>query len=449
MVAPALVTPSLSLVFAAGVLVLAAPWLIRLPRLAIGLLGVSLAAGQLLRLPLPGQGGGILLSDLAVVAVIASAFVHLSKTPGARRAVVFFLLVSPWLLWSGWTTAIHLPQLAFAEQVVTGAYWLRLTAYLLLIPALIAVLSQPDLARYARRISGLTFGFLISAGFLQLAALPYLNVLHSFGLSGWDPHQWRLVSTWLDPNFLGSALILVGPVSIAYFLFQGSRLPPIARIAAVGALLTALAFTQSRSSFVALALAAFICSPLLIVHGIRQSFHHRMALIALAGLTTVCVGLLICLLGSRAFSGINDPTIQLRLSSLSQGWRIVEQHGLLGVGYNAYQFAAQRAGFISDFTVHSRAGSDSSFLNLWATSGIPGVVLFLVPWIAIAVVLRRKLNSVSDPLIVAALIGLAAWLIHGHMVNSVLYPHLLIVAAGAIALMLVQEKPPSTLHAIR
>ena len=64
----------LPLTFAAGALgLLLGPWLPRLPRLAITFLLFSLIFGQSLRFPLPGQGGGLLVSDLAVIIVLLSA----------------------------------------------------------------------------------------------------------------------------------------------------------------------------------------------------------------------------------------------------------------------------------------------------------------------------------------------------------------------------------------
>ena len=49
-------------------------WCIAVPRIAISILMASLVAGQLIRFPIPGQGGGILLSDIAVVLVLIAAF---------------------------------------------------------------------------------------------------------------------------------------------------------------------------------------------------------------------------------------------------------------------------------------------------------------------------------------------------------------------------------------
>lgn len=44
-------------------------------RIAVSLVCVSLIAGQLIRLTLPGQGGGILLSDIAVLLFLAVSFI--------------------------------------------------------------------------------------------------------------------------------------------------------------------------------------------------------------------------------------------------------------------------------------------------------------------------------------------------------------------------------------
>ena len=70
----ALSSYALPLSVAGGTLTLfSIAWFVRLPRLALSFLLLSLVTGQLIRLPLPGQGGGLLPSDLAVVVIILIA----------------------------------------------------------------------------------------------------------------------------------------------------------------------------------------------------------------------------------------------------------------------------------------------------------------------------------------------------------------------------------------
>jgi hypothetical protein len=127
-----------------------------------------------------------------------------------------------------------------------------------------------------------------------------------------------------------------------------------------------------------------------------------------------------------------DPTVSLRTQSLRLAWsEIVQPNWVMGVGYNAYQFAAQEAGIIGGFTIHSRAGADNSWLTIWATTGIIGVMLFLLPWIVVV----RHLAS-SSLLLTVCLLPLATLFVHSQFVNSFLYSHLLITLAIIVTLTL-------------
>ena len=66
-------------------------WPISMTKFVIWLLFVSLVCGQLLRLPLPGQGGGLLISDGVVVVVLLVGFVELLTVAEAPEFDASFL----------------------------------------------------------------------------------------------------------------------------------------------------------------------------------------------------------------------------------------------------------------------------------------------------------------------------------------------------------------------
>ena len=78
MVSSAYLAPYLPLLLTAGGLAALSVsyWAILFPRIAISLLAVSLTLGQLVRLPLPGQGGGLLVSDVAVILTLGAALIQ-------------------------------------------------------------------------------------------------------------------------------------------------------------------------------------------------------------------------------------------------------------------------------------------------------------------------------------------------------------------------------------
>lgn len=411
----ALATPPLSFSLAAGAVIglVLLPWLLAFPRFALFGLFASLFLGQLVRLPLPGQSGGLLLSDVATVIVLMATGLRPS------RVTRYSLLVTPFLLFSLWTNLIHWSPNP-SENLVALAYWARLAATLLLLPALLILLSSPRLRR-TTHYSLLTTTLLLSLlGFIQWWFLPDLSFLARYG---WDPHQGRLVSTWLDPNLFGAFLLITMP----YFFVRPTHYNLLTTTS-----LLALLLTKSRSSLIALALTALIFSPLLSRKLASKPAAPAIAL-ATAGLLVATSLVAIFFLGDRARGLLTvDITAQLRLESLQTALPLASEHLLTGVGYNRYQFAAKAAGLIDNFSLHSRAGADNSLLTLLITTGLPGLLLFLLPWAAIT---HQLIKKRAFPVI----FSMTALLIHSQFVNSLLYSHLLIALIVVVALALSEK----------
>ncbi len=479
---------SLPLTLAAGGLsLLFGPWLFRFPRLAIAFLLLSLIIGQSLRAALPGQGGGLLVSDLAVIIVLLSAglklighclpFVALAKKGDliGHWSLAIGILSTPFILWSLFTLVIHVPELGLHNTAIAFAYWARLTSHLLLLPALLILFQDAIVVVTTRRLLLLATIVLVLLGFLQLWLIPDFShspkfVLRSFSAEGWDPHQSRLTSTWLDPNFFGAFLAIILPFVIASLASVLSRHVLVRSFSAAPAaasegrglfapacagdqaekasqsahrtyraaltlstlvitIIVALLLTQSRSAYIALTLSILLLSPLIIVRTLRRPSPPRI----IAAISSLLLALI--LISGAAL----DATAKLRLTALKEAWQLVQQHAWLGVGYNAYQFAAAGSGLISNFTIHSRAGADNSLITLWATTGLIGVALFFAPWALVSQVLFRRWLSNNNPYTLAALVSFITLLIHSQFVNSLLYSHLLITLIVITALALITE----------
>lgn len=419
--------PILSAIGALGVITL---WAGRWPRLALVLLGASVIAGQLGRLPLPGQGGGLLISDFTVPLVLLAALWH-----GQRNCGMVYLalgLVLPFLLWSLFSLAINAADLSLPAIGLAVAYWVRLSSQLLLLPALLALASRETSRQLMRQLLWLIPICLAILGMLQLLIVPSLEGIGR----GWDPHSYRLVATWLDPNFIGGLFAIMIPVVLAtaWASWQWSALAVI---------VSALLLTQSRSSLVTLLIGCLFASPLVLILIARRTYPTTLiirlaSLGSLLGMVVILAGLL---LGNRAGGLFTfDPTVTLRLNALTEVWQLAAEHSGLGVGYNAYQFAAMQAGLIGDFTVHSRAGADNSWLTLWVTTGIVGIVLWLLPWSWVAGRLARRVWYQHDRVALAGLMALVIWVVHSQLVNSLLYGHLLIVVMMLLGVILTKPE---------
>lgn len=405
---------------------------------ALWFLGLSLIVGQLLRLPLWGQSGGLLVSDIAVVATLASAYVkYLSRSAApasANRLLTthYSLLTTPFIIWSLLTLAAAASSLAPRELTIAFSYWLRTSFYLTLLPTLLYLTRDP---RYYRTLTHSFIGAggaLVVLGLLQVFFLPNVAVFPSFILTiaggGWDPHEGRLVSTWLDPNFFGAFAVI--------FLFYVSPKKTVGHAFLSVLTVAALILTQSRSSFVALTLTLLGLSPLILLGLTRQHSKNRLALCAsLLSIVVLTLSIAALALGDRLAGLFSyDPNVQARMEALTAIWRLAQEAPLFGVGYNAWQFTALRAGLASDLTLHSRAGTDNSWLTLLVTTGLPGLFLFAAPWLTLATTTTRRWLLLLDPASLAALLSIFFLALHAQFVNSFLYAHLLITLACVCAL---------------
>ncbi len=191
---------------------------------------------------------------------------------------------------------------------------------------------------------------------------------------------------------------------------------------------------QPHHSFVALLIGCVVVSPLWWFGYRQRSIQAVVRLLVYGGLVIGIAVLGIGILKQRAAGLVTyDPTVQLRIHSLQEAWHLAQEQSLAGVGYNAYQFAAQQAGLITEFSIHSRAGADTSLLTLWVTTGIAGVVLFALPWAAMVSWLALNWVRTRDAPSLALLLSVVVWWIHSLFVNSLLYAHLLIMIALLLA----------------
>ena len=264
--------------------------------------------------------------------------------------------------------------------------------------------------------------FLILIGVVQLLLVPDLSVLDSS--LGWDPHKNRLYSTFFDPNFLGAYLVLVFSVVLTCSI-KYKRLVLVI-------LLTGILLTFSRSAWLMFAsflfLYSFLRSPKVLVYSI--------------GLF-LSAYLLVPRVQTR-IAGITDPadSAQFRLISWNNTLTIIKDNPWLGVGFNSYRYAQQNYGYISTGTLggNSGAGSDSSLLFVWATTGALGLIVFLVSYFY---PLAHNLASGENSPIA---MGLFSLLVEAQFINSLFFPQTLYLWLLLTALLAIENGKVRTKH---
>jgi len=230
-------------------------------------------------------------------------------------------------------------------------YLIRLAAYYYLANVVFEFIKQKKLSKNNIVNYFVTISVSVAIlGILQYLWLPDLTALKYYG---WDDHYFRLVSTFLDPAFTGIVLVLGILLVLAkiqkykYFLLMLFGVT--------------LALTFSRASFLSLLVAVFFITNL-----------KKFIKPALFVLTIIILTLLIS--PKPRGEGVNlarTSSITQKITNFKTSTNIISDSPLFGVGYNnicLYNSANNNA--------NSCSGLDNSFLFVWATSGIIGLVGF-------------------------------------------------------------------------
>lgn len=348
--------------------------------------------GELVRLPF-GPGNGLLVADAAILLFGTWSLGTWSLETRSRLTPPVFLFIA--------AAALSLLQsLLFLDppEVASGAlYLIRWVFYALLYFSVYhTVKTEKDFKNIiaALSVSALLLAFL---GFIQLAVYPDLEALEE---EGWDPHINRLVSTWLDPNFVGGLFAFIISILTGLALHLRTLPRKIALAAAIFILTTAAYLTYSRSAWLALAAGivtiSLIKSRKLLIIGLIAILIGLSASERARDRTQELVQSVTSVFTQTAQTP--DPTARLRIKSYNQTLYLIEKYPLLGVGYNNLRTVNHREGFVVSEEIHNAGGSDSSLLTILATTGIIGFIPFILIYIfALRVAWRTMRAAAREP----------------------------------------------------
>jgi O-antigen ligase len=326
------------------------------------ILGIGLLLGQVIQLPLAGFDAPLI--DIAVVvSIVIGVGAWLVRRDYSLQQFRSLLPVAIFGVAVLISWLISLPVLSASEVLVSGLYLARLLGYLLVPFIVVANFSAERLIVYTRWLLWLFAGFAL-LGLLQLAIFPDFGV---FEYLNWDPHNGRLLSSFLDPNFAGIWLAL--GLGLALAIWWSSRRERWLALA-VGVLLVFANFlTLSRSALLALVAAVFAVTA---IKNWRQ-----------LGITVLLLVVLILstpVLQARIKGALEiDVTSGFRLESWQNGVHTWLTHPVFGVGYNTLTFRRYEQALPGSVKLVERAGAgyDSSLITVAATTGTVGLLAFL------------------------------------------------------------------------
>lgn len=371
---------------------------------------VTLLTGQIIRLPFT-QSGAITLTDLAVSSTVTVFIIDaLLIKKSLKIPKITFTPFVLFTLSAIASTVMALNFLSPTQIAVSSLFLIRFIIYSFLSVVAYNSISKGSIEKWvnAQLIIGVIFAFL---GFFQLAFFSNLSFLQAFG---WDPHQMRLVSTLLDPNFAGCIFAILASLSISFYLYKNRKI----YLFASAVFILAIILTFSRSSYLAIAT---------VVATVGSVKAPRVLLISVAVfmLAFTTIGQV----RSRIIGALTiDETATARIESWQRAITIFKGNELLGVGFNTYRYAQASFGFFSfdnPLGGHSGAGSDSSILLVAATTGIIGLGLYLYLLINIFRVFKNKARS--TPLHLGALAAFLGLIVDSQFVNSLFFPQVMLV----------------------
>ncbi len=258
-------------------------------------------------------------------------------------------------------------------------------------------------------------GFFIAfLGLIQIIVFPNLVFQESLG---WDPHYFRLVSSFLDPNFTGGFLILTLIIIILSHELDLSRK---AKIISFLFVYLSIILTFSRGNILML----------IVSFAIITLFNRSLKIFFLS------LSISFLIISSYIFydnlvikpRNINkDLSASYRINSWKAGKEIFLKNPILGVGFNSYRFALDEYNLIPKQLLKGRASSsnDSSLLFVLSTTGVIGISFYLLFLSSLFYFgyKRYKLGDSTGLILISGLMGL---LIHSLFVNSLFYPPILL-----------------------
>jgi hypothetical protein len=384
----------------------------------------GILSGHLGRVPLVGVAGKeapLLLTDgLIALAVVGGAWLLLRdrrlELDGAALLALVFAGVG------ALSALMAVPR--FGLTVEELLFSLAYLARWLLVFGLYLVVVNLVTARDVERIwAWLEAAILVFAGFgiFQAAFLPdfaFMVYPEARPYLDWDPQGHRLVSTFLDPNFAGMLLV-------TGLLIQGGRLAFGVPVAAwkPAVLALGLALTLSRSSVAALLAGAVV---ILAVRAPSKKLLAVGGALAVAAVLTLPLWLPF----AEAFNklALDDPSGLHRVVQWGWALTVLQDHPVVGVGFNTYGFVHARYTFSTP--APATFGLDGGLLFIAVMTGLVGVLLFSgVLWLLFRTAGRgwrsTRLPGEARGLALGAGALVPAVVVHSLFANTLLYVPLL------------------------
>jgi O-antigen ligase len=379
---------------------------------------ILMLVANLGRIPVLSTGPAeapLLVNDLAIMAVLAAGLLATLVARSFRLDLVGVIALSFAAL-GGISAILSVSRfdLTAFELLVSLLYLARWVVYLGIYLTMLNVVREADVMSVWRTLEWM---MLVFAGFgiIQAIFIPHFAQVvypNSRVFLDWDEQGNRLVSTVLEPNVAGIMIVLVLLVELA----QLAAAEPV-KLWKPLVLVTALAATVSRSSFLALFVGVI---PILLVRGVSRRLLRVAAAVAILSIPVLPAFI-------RYAASLNKFTIDesalSRVASWLRALRVFADSPIIGVGFNTYGYVQERYGY-ERLGLFSNS-SDGGLLFIAVLTGVVGVSLYLLMLGTIVVRCRqlwrdRRVAPQHRALATGVAAGTFAVCVHSVFVNSLL-----------------------------
>jgi len=380
--------------------------------------------GQLTRLTLFSPEVHIYWHDLMLIALLSYYLIILFKRKRTFdfklvRPIISFFAVGAFSLFLN--SYRFFPQARFNLAGLQGRTLLISSLYLFrwMVYAGIFFIAR----RFGKKQKKKALDYMIFAGvvsaFFGLAQYFFFPDARSLVSSGWDPHLYRVIGTFLDPGYTGLIYVftLVLIVDRAYRIDRVNRTDRTNKIKitgwrlAAGGCYSAFALSYARSAYLAFLVAVWTIAYL------RKSVKFALVMSLLLAFTLV-------VLPRPAGEGVRlerQNSIWSRFDSWQKAISIWREKPIFGIGFNTYRYVQAGKGFLSKNweESHAGAGADASLLFVLATTGVTGLTVYSS---LLSTMFRLAFKKRSFLLLPT----LTAVFIHSFFNNSLFYPWVMV-----------------------
>lgn len=371
--------------------------------------------GQLLRFRLPFLPPTIKFQPLDILTFLFIISVFLEN----RQKVVLpaiFKYAAPFLGIAVLSFLVNFYKYNWAEIITALCYLLRLIIYFLFLPAL-AIFLKKQKVPLLKLLSFCGVAVGIFSG-LQYFILPDTRFLYQLG---WDDHLYRAIGTFLDPSFTALILVLTLALLLENPIFMKHK---GLNLLLILFLVTAIVLTFSRLAYILIFL-------ILIYWSIRKKVKIIIWLLPIMLLAIILVP-------KPTGEGVDlfrKASFLLKVENYQQNIKIIKNNFFFGVGFNFIRPKYRDNSYLGDNNweiSNSGAGSDNSFLFIFATMGVFGFIFF-IRWVILTSKyaycnVRCKGNEIL-------FVSMIIIIVESFFINALFYPWVLLWLMCLIAMI--------------